>query len=286
VFAPAMHTEMWEHPATVANVATLRTRGIVVIEPAVGRLTGPDTGKGRLPEPPEIFAIARRLLRRGADGVDLFGRHVVVTAGGTREPLDPVRYLGNRSSGKQGYAFARAAVARGARVTLIAANVALDDPAGVDLVRVGNTAELRDATLSASGNADVVVMAAAPADFRPAAYQAQKIKKAADGSAPTIELTVNPDIAAELGADKRPGQVLVAFAAETSDGMANARAKLSRKHADFIVLNEVGVDKVFGHEDNVATVIAADGDVTELGRRDKEDLADAVLDMVLARLAK
>jgi len=298
LFAPAMHTEMWMHAATTANVATLRGRGAIVIEPAVGRLTGPDTGKGRLPEPAEIFAVARRLLARRllarplarasggpGSGADLAGRHVVVTAGGTREPLDPVRFLGNRSSGKQGYAFARTAVARGARVTLIAANVALPDPAGVDVVRVGTTAELREATLKSATEADVVVMAAAPADFRPSTYHDHKIKKREDGSAPTIELTVNPDISAEFGAQKRSGQLLVAFAAETNDGIANARAKLARKRADLIVLNDVGVDKAFGTDDNAATVLDSDGSVTEIGLRGKEDLADAVWDLVARRLA-
>jgi phosphopantothenoylcysteine decarboxylase / phosphopantothenate---cysteine ligase len=284
MFAPAMHTEMWENAATQANVATLRAREHVVVEPAVGRLTGVDTGKGRLPEPVEIFAIARRLLTRGAVTPDLAGRHVVITAGGTREPLDPVRFLGNRSSGKQGYAFARTAVARGARVTLVAANVSLPDPAGVALVRVGSTAELREAALKAAHDADVLVMAAAPADYRPATYQAQKIKKADDGSAPTIELAVNPDVAAEFGAQKRPDQLLVAFAAETNDGLVHARAKLERKRADLIVLNEVGTDKAFGRDDNAATVLAADGMVTEIGLRDKEDLADAVWDIVVERL--
>jgi phosphopantothenoylcysteine decarboxylase/phosphopantothenate--cysteine ligase len=289
LFAPAMHTEMWMHAATTANVATLRERGSIVIEPAVGRLTGADTGKGRLPEPAEIFAVARRLLARASDGpapgADLAGRHVVVTAGGTREPLDPVRFLGNRSSGKQGYAFARTAVARGARVTLIAANVALPDPAGVDVVRVGTTAELREATLKSATEADVVVMAAAPSDFRPSTYQDHKIKKREDGSAPTIELAVNPDISAELGAQKRSGQLLVAFAAETNDGIANARAKLARKRADLIVLNEVGAEKAFGTDDNAATVLGSDGSVTEIGLRGKEDLADAVWDLVARRFA-
>ncbi len=289
IFAPAMHTEMWEHPATVANVATLRSRGAIVIEPVVGRLTGTDTGKGRLPEPSEIFAVARRVLARTAAGfdpaaTDLTGRHVVITAGGTREPLDPVRFLGNRSSGKQGYAFARAAVARGARVTLIAANVSLVDPAGVHLVRVGTTSELRDATLAASKDADVVVMAAAPADFRPAAYQSSKIKKDADGSAPDIALTVNPDIAAQLGAAKTPGQLLIAFAAETDDAIARGRDKLLRKRADLIVVNEVGVDKAFGQDVNAATVLGADGSAVQIGLRSKEDLADAVWDLVVARL--
>ncbi|RKN40239.1 bifunctional phosphopantothenoylcysteine decarboxylase/phosphopantothenate--cysteine ligase CoaBC [Micromonospora endolithica] len=287
VLAPAMHTEMWEHPATVANVATLRSRGVRVVEPAVGRLTGADSGKGRLPDPAEIFAVARRALARGVDApADLAGRHVVVTAGGTREPLDPVRFLGNRSSGKQGYAFARCAVARGARVTLIAANVALRDPAGVDLVRVGTTAELREATLTAAEDADAVVMAAAPADFRPAAYAPGKIKKSDDGGAPTIELVTNPDIAAELGRRRRPGQVLVVFAAETGDAEANGRAKLARKRADLVVVNEVGADKVFGAETNAATVIGADGSVSRMPERSKEDLADGVWDLVVSRLAE
>lgn len=286
VLAPAMHTEMWEHPATVANVATLRARGVRVIEPAVGRLTGVDTGKGRLPDPAEIFAVAHRVLARGGPApADLAGRRVVVTAGGTREPLDPVRFLGNRSSGKQGYAFARAAVARGARVTLITANVSLADPAGVDLVRVGTTGELREATLKAAVDADAVVMAAAPADFRPATYAPGKIKKSDDGVAPTIELVTNPDIAAELGQRKRPEQVLVVFAAETGDAEANGRAKLARKRADLIVVNEVGADKVFGADTNTVTVIGADGSVSRLPEQAKEDVADSVWDLVVARLA-
>ncbi len=281
VFAPAMHTEMWEHPATVANVATLRARGAIVIEPAVGRLTGADTGRGRLPEPAEIFAVARAVLRRGGPvPADLAGRHVVVTAGGTREPLDPVRYLGNRSSGKQGYAFARTAVARGARVTLIAANVALPDPAGTTLIRVGTTAELREATLAAAADADAVIMAAAPADFRPAEYQSAKIKKREDGTAPVLDLVTNPDIAAELGAARRPGQVLVIFAAETHDALAHGQAKLARKRADLVVVNEVGEHLAFGTDDNAATALDADGKATELGRRPKEELADAVWDLV------
>ncbi|MET7822439.1 bifunctional phosphopantothenoylcysteine decarboxylase/phosphopantothenate--cysteine ligase CoaBC [Micromonospora zamorensis] len=285
LLAPAMHTEMWEHPATVANVATLRSRGVRVIEPAVGRLTGVDTGKGRLPDPAEIFAIARQVLARGdVAPADLAGRRVVVTAGGTREPLDPVRFLGNRSSGKQGYAFARAAVARGARVTLIAANVSLPDPAGVDLIRVGTTAELREATVKAAVDADAVVMAAAPADFRPATYAAGKIKKSDDGVAPTIELVTNPDIAAELGQRKRPEQLLVVFAAETGDAEANGRAKLARKRADLIVINEVGPDKVFGADTNTVTVIGADGSVSRLPEQAKEAVADTVWDLVVARL--
>ncbi|HEV7899130.1 MAG TPA: bifunctional phosphopantothenoylcysteine decarboxylase/phosphopantothenate--cysteine ligase CoaBC [Planosporangium sp.] len=287
VYAPAMHTEMWEHPATVDNVATLRRRGAVVIEPAVGRLTGVDTGKGRLPDPAEIFAVARRLLARPGQRPDLAGRHVVVTAGGTREPIDPVRFIGNRSSGKQGYAFARAAVARGARVTVVSANVALPDPAGVEVIRVGTTEELRLATLKAAEDADVVVMAAAPCDFRPERFEAEKIKKRDGAEAPTLRLVATPDIAAELGARKRPDQVLVAFAAETAAepvALANAREKLLRKRADLIVVNEVGVDRTFGADNNAAIVLGAAIEPTRIGERSKEELADAVLDLVSGRL--
>src|SRR3954451_10412293 len=209
VFAPAMHTEMWEHPATQANVATLRERGALVIEPAVGRLTGVDTGKGRLPDPDELFAVCQDVLARGVARPDLAGRTVVVSAGGTREPIDPVRFLGNRSSGRQGVALARAAAARGADVTLIAANVSLPDPAGVKVVRVETTEELRDAMVSAAVSADAVVMAAAPADFRPVTTSASKIKKS-DDSAPTLALSQTPDVLAELAHDRaRPGQVVV-----------------------------------------------------------------------------
>lgn len=287
LFAPAMHTEMWEHPATVASVAVLRERGALVLEPATGRLTGADTGKGRLPEPEEIFTVAARLLAGGLPSADLAGRRVVVTAGGTREPLDPVRFLGNRSSGKQGFAFARAALARGASVRLIAANVTLPDPVGVEVVAVETTEELRTATVAAAAEADVVIMAAAPCDFRPERYQPQKIKKNERGL-PDLRLVATPDVAAEVGAAKPPGQVLVAFAAETATGpeaVDHARAKLSRKRADLIVLNEVGPDRagrarVFGADTTEATVIAADGSTTPLGSRSKDDLADAVLDLI------
>jgi phosphopantothenoylcysteine decarboxylase/phosphopantothenate--cysteine ligase len=283
LYAPAMHTEMWEHPATQANVALLRSRGATVMEPAVGRLTGADTGKGRLPEPPEIYAAALALLRPA----DLAGRHVVVTAGGTREPIDPVRFIGNRSSGKQGFAFARAALARGARVTLIAANVSLPDPPGAHLVRVGTTEELRRATLAAAGDADAVVMAAAPADFRPATYTDRKIKKVGDGAVAPLELVTNPDIAAELGAHKPAGQVLVVFAAETAEpgeAAANAKAKLARKRADLVVLNEVGADRGFGTETNAAVVFDTTGRSTTIGETSKGRLADAVLDLVVEAL--
>ncbi|MEV4976170.1 bifunctional phosphopantothenoylcysteine decarboxylase/phosphopantothenate--cysteine ligase CoaBC [Streptomyces scopuliridis] len=289
VFAPAMHTEMWEHPATQENVATLRRRGAVVIEPAVGRLTGVDTGKGRLPDPGEIFELCRRVLARGVsvpDSVpDLAGRHVVISAGGTREPLDPVRYLGNRSSGKQGYALARTAVARGARVTLIEANTGFADPAGVDVVHVGTAVQLREAVLKAAAEADAVVMAAAVADFRPASYAEGKIKKK-DGEEPApVALVRNPDILAEISAERaRPGQVIVGFAAETDDVLANGRKKLRRKGCDLLVVNEVGERKTFGAEENEAVVLAADGGETAVPYGPKEALADVVWDLVAPRL--
>lgn len=286
VFAPAMHTEMWEHPATRENVATLRRRGAVVIEPAVGRLTGVDTGKGRLPEPAEIFEVCRRVLARGPVAPDLAGRHVVISAGGTREPLDPVRYLGNRSSGKQGYALARTAVARGARVTLIEANTGLTDPSGADIVRVGTATQLREAVLKAAADADVVVMAAAVADFRPAEYAAGKIKKK-DGQEPApIALVRNPDILAEVaGRRARPEQIVVGFAAETDNVLANGREKLRRKGCDLLVVNEVGERRTFGAEENEAVVLAADGGETPVPFGPKEALADTVWDLVSPRLA-
>ncbi|MFG2860255.1 bifunctional phosphopantothenoylcysteine decarboxylase/phosphopantothenate--cysteine ligase CoaBC [Streptomyces sioyaensis] len=288
IFAPAMHTEMWENPATQENVATLRRRGALVIEPAVGRLTGVDTGKGRLPDPAEIFELCRRVLARGprAAEQDLAGRHVVVSAGGTREPLDPVRYLGNRSSGKQGYALARTAVARGARVTLVAGNTELPDPAGVDVIRIGTARQLHEAVLKAAAEADAVVMAAAVADFRPAVYTTGKIKKI-DGQEPEpVTLVRNPDILAELSAERaRPGQVVVGFAAETDDVLANGRAKLARKGCDLLVVNEVGEHKAFGSAGNEAVILAADGTETPVPYGPKEDLADTVWDLVAPRLA-
>ncbi|WP_223167293.1 bifunctional phosphopantothenoylcysteine decarboxylase/phosphopantothenate--cysteine ligase CoaBC [Nonomuraea sp. SYSU D8015] len=409
VFAPAMHTEMWQHPATRANVATLRQRGAVVIDPAVGRLTGADTGPGRLPDPEEIFQVCLRVLRGRPR--DLAGRKVVVSAGGTREAIDPVRYIGNRSSGLQGYALARTAVARGAQVTLVAANVTLPDPAGATVVRVESAAQLREAVLAASDGADVVVMAAAVADFRPATRHEAKIKKT-DGEPEPIHLTKNPDILAELGERRRrsreaageavgpsaggvprtggdvyaglepdggasapgaggeaaalaasapgaggeaatlaasapgaadvasaagasapsavaPGaaesasnggladgvaergsagdgpreadrgereggdgragwaspRVIVGFAAETHDVLANGQAKLARKGCDLLVVNRVGEGLAFGTPDNAATVLVAGGDPVEVPFGPKEDLADAVWDLVATRLS-
>lgn len=292
VFAPAMHTEMWEHPATVANVATLRQRGALVIEPAEGRLTGADTGKGRLPDPAEIFAIATDLLARGSagSGLDLTGRHVVVSAGGTREYLDPVRFLGNRSSGRQGYALARTAAARGAEVTLVAANVTLPDPAGVKVVRVETTEQLRAEVVAACQAADAVVMAAAPADFRPAEFVEAKIKKSQDGSVPDVRLAQTPDILAGLAhARPNPGLVVVGFAAETGDEtgsvMDHARAKLARKGCDLLVVNDVGGGKVFGAEENEVVVLGADGSTTTVPRGTKSAVAQAIWDRVTPLLA-
>jgi phosphopantothenoylcysteine decarboxylase/phosphopantothenate--cysteine ligase len=285
VFAPAMHTEMWEHAATQANVATLRARGIVVIEPAEGRLTGADTGKGRLPEPAEIFEAALEVASRGVAGPDLTGRHVVISAGGTREYLDPVRFLGNRSSGLQGYALARAAVARGAEVTLIAANVALPDPAGAKVVRVETTSQLRDEVVAAAAAADAVVMAAAPADFRPTTVSTAKIKKQDDGSAPAIELEQNPDILHEISTHRsRPGQVIVGFAAETGDSTGTvlqlAQAKLVRKGCDLLIVNDVSGGAVFGSPDNEAVVLSTRRKPVAVPRGSKGALAHVIWDQV------
>ncbi len=287
VMAPAMHTEMWEHPATQANVAILRARGVLVLEPAVGRLTGADTGKGRLPEPEQIAHVCRQLLARRDLPVDLIGRRVVVSAGGTREHLDPVRFLGNRSSGRQGYALARTAVARGAEVVLVT-SAALPDPAGVKVVRVTSAQDLHDAVLSEQAGADAVVMAAAVADYRPAERLSAKRKKTATLA---VELVQNPDVLAALVQGRTPGQVLVGFAAETGDADASVlehgRAKLARKGCDLLVVNEVGESghpTGFEGPDNAATVLAADGTSHEVPLGTKEALADVVWDLVAARL--
>ncbi|MDQ1584745.1 MAG: phosphopantothenoylcysteine decarboxylase / phosphopantothenate---cysteine ligase [Actinomycetota bacterium] len=288
LMAPAMHTEMWLHPATQANVATLRSRGVVVLDPAVGRLTGADTGPGRLPEPAEIFAACRAALHRPDRPHDLAGRTVVISAGGTREHLDPVRFLGNRSSGRQGYALATTALARGAAVTLVAASVGLPDPAGATMVRVVSAEELHKAMLEAAADADVVVMAAAVADFRPAAPQQSKIKKGA-GEPSAIPLVRTPDVLAELAATRpRPGQVVVGFAAETGDAdgdvLTHGRAKLAAKGCDLLVVNEVGADTGFERPDNAAVILGADGTEREVPNGPKEALAHVVWDLVADRL--
>ncbi|MEO6502004.1 MAG: bifunctional phosphopantothenoylcysteine decarboxylase/phosphopantothenate--cysteine ligase CoaBC [Jatrophihabitantaceae bacterium] len=292
LFAPAMHTEMWTHPATVANVATLRSRGAVVLEPAHGRLTGADTGQGRLPEPAEIAQLAELLLRRpDALPADLAGRRVLITAGGTREPLDPVRFLGNRSSGRQGFDLATVAAARGAQVTLVAANVELPSPAGCELIRVGSAEELRAATHAAAKDADVVVMAAAVADFRPAAPAEVKIKKTDAAPAP-IELIGNPDVLAELVGARAAGRlstpVIVGFAAETgdlhADVLTHGRAKLARKGCDLLVVNAVSEGRVFGLPDNAAVILSSTGAEVDVPLGPKTVLAAAIWDSITALL--
>ena len=285
LYVPAMHTEMWDHLATADNVATLRRRGATVLEPAIGRLTGADSGKGRLPEPAEIAQLAELLLRRpDALPPDLVGRHVLVTAGGTREPLDPVRFLGNASSGLQGYALASVAAARGAgQVTLVAANTHLPDPAGAAVVHVTTTGELRETVHKTAADADVVVMAAAIADFRPAVHAAHKIKRS-NADPPAIALAKNPDILVELVAARRPGQILVGFAAETGDQtgdvLDHGREKLARKGCDLLVVNAVGMGKAFGQPDNAAVILGADGSEVPVPLGPKAVLAAAVWDAV------
>jgi len=293
VLAPAMHTEMWQHPATVANVATLRSRGVHVIEPASGRLTGTDTGPGRLPDPEEIYAVCRDLLSAVAPSASgaLAGRRVVISAGGTREPLDPVRFLGNRSSGKQGYALAAVAAARGAEVILVSANVVLPVPAGVRLVPVQTAVELGEAVAKAAQDCDVVVMAAAVADFRPAHYAGVKIKKTHDSgtdqSAPTIELVRNPDVLVGLVRDRGTSSspVIVGFAAETGDAghtvLELAREKFERKGCDVLVANEVGVDKTFGQDATTVHILRRGVDaVTQAGPASKESVAATLWDVI------
>ncbi len=290
LMAPAMHTEMWLHPATTANVATLRSRGVHVLDPASGRLTGADTGPGRLPEPAEIFAAALALLEPATGpgsqpSGPLAGRRVVVSAGGTREPLDPVRYLGNRSSGRQGVALAAAAARRGAKVTLVAGPLEVPVPAGIDVVSIGSALQLREAMQAVAPAADVVVMAAAVADFRPAEVAEHKIKKT-DGTddAPVVRLVRNPDILAELAGARRPGQLVVGFAAETGDDagsvLEHARAKLARKGCDLLVVNDVSAGKVFGRADTEVTVLRADGGEIAVPAGSKETAAEAILDVV------
>jgi phosphopantothenoylcysteine decarboxylase/phosphopantothenate--cysteine ligase len=292
VMAPAMHTEMWTHPATVANVATLRSRGVTVLDPAVGRLTGADTGPGRLPEVEHIHSVGALLLRDpGAVPHDLAGRRVVVSAGGTREPLDPVRFLGNRSSGRQGYAVALVAAARGAQVTLVSANVVLDPPPGVALVEVGDARDLENAMTKHAAGADVVVMAAAVADFRPVQAGETKIKKRPGQGPPVVELAENPDILAGLS---RPSpdraRVVVGFAAETGDALGTpldyGRDKLARKGCDLLVVNRVDQGRAFEVADNAGVILAADGSPpVDIPFGPKTVLAAAVCDAVARRLA-
>ncbi|UFU04723.1 bifunctional phosphopantothenoylcysteine decarboxylase/phosphopantothenate synthase [Ruania halotolerans] len=307
LMAPAMHTEMWQHPATRANVALLRERGVHVLDPAVGRLTGADTGPGRMPEPEDLMRAVTTLLAEGtlrddsADGPgqhdsatqqnseteqDLTGLRVTISAGGTREYLDPVRFLGNRSSGRQGIALARAAARRGADVELVAANIdASLLPDGVHVSAVETTAELAEAMHRSAPDAHVLVMAAAVADFRPATANATKTKKTDDGVVPPLELVQNPDILASLVQDRRPGQVVVGFAAETGDAhgsvLEHGRAKALRKGADLLAVNAVGTDQGFGDVPNAVHLLDADGTEVVQGSGSKDDVAAVVWDAVV-----
>ncbi|MHA7176387.1 bifunctional phosphopantothenoylcysteine decarboxylase/phosphopantothenate synthase [Arthrobacter sp. Sr24] len=367
LFAPAMHTEMWTHASTQANVATLRSRGVHVLDPAVGRLTGVDSGPGRLPEPEAIFAAAMALLDGDSDsdsdtaglsaalpspqsehdagtstptesaptgldqvgvadlvldpdahadsdaqtdshaysdldhldveGGSLSGVHVLITAGGTREPLDPVRFLGNKSSGKQGVALAEAALAAGATVTLIHAHLEVAPPAGAKLQAIETALDLRKATLAAAASADVVIMAAAVADFRPANISSGKIKKRDNVEDPVITLVRNPDILAEIVAHRaaqNQAQLIVGFAAETGDDEADARtyaeAKLRRKGCDLLVVNEVGpgetgTERVFGQDTNHVEILALDGAAPVQAGGSKREVADAVVRLIAQRLS-
>ena len=299
LFAPAMHTEMWLHPATVENVATLRRRGVVVLDPASGRLTGADSGPGRLPEAEEITTFAQLLLERGdALPHDLAGVKVVVTAGGTREAIDPVRFIGNRSSGKQGYAVARVMAQRGAEVTLIAGNTAgLADPAGVDVVHISSAAQLRDSVFKYVPDAHVLVMAAAVADFRPTEVATSKIKKThgpgESDAAPVIELTRTDDILAGAVRARTEGQLpnlraIVGFAAETGDAngdvLFHARSKLQRKGCDLLVVNAVGDGKAFEVDVNDGWLLAADGAESALEHGSKTLMASRIADAIAAFL--
>ncbi|MEY9777022.1 bifunctional phosphopantothenoylcysteine decarboxylase/phosphopantothenate synthase [Arthrobacter sp. MW3 TE3886] len=319
IMAPAMHTEMWQHPATEANVETLRSRGVTVLEPASGRLTGADSGPGRLPEPEAIFTAAMALAGAAASAASaampavkadmdtaaagpaaaqpavppLAGLTVTISAGGTREPLDPVRFLGNRSSGKQGVALAAAASAAGARVRLLAAHMEVPAPAGVELVQVETALELREAALHAAADSDVVIMAAAVADFRPADVAGTKIKKRDDVADPVINLVRNPDILRELvevrDAASR-NQLIVGFAAETGDAGGDvldyARDKLRRKACDLLVVNQVGRDLVFGEDTNSVVILSRDGSEPQEASGSKSDVAAAVIDRISAELSR
>lgn len=277
--APAMHTEMWEHPAVVDNVSTLRSRGVHIVNPGVGALASGDFGAGRMADVSDIVSAATDVLKRSSNA-DLSGVHVVVSAGGTREAIDPVRFIGNRSSGKQGYALGEQAARRGATVTIVS-TVSLPAPKGASIVRVESAAEMADAMQIVAKTADVIVMAAAVADFRPAHAAEQKIKKA--GGAPQVLLEPTIDIIAGLGAVKREGQILVGFAAETENLADYARDKLRRKHLDLIVANDVSEPGVgFEHETNAVSIFDATGGEQTVSLQSKSEIANIVLDRVVA----
>lgn len=285
VLAPAMHTEMWLNPATQANVATLRERGITVLEPAHGRLTGKDTGPGRLLEPDVIAELARTVLRTSTFAPTLAGKRVLISAGGTQENIDPVRYIGNRSSGKQGYALGDIAAQRGAKVTIVAgATDELDPPSGAEVIKVGSTREMQQAMAQRAPEADVVIMAAAVADFRPEAEASTKLKKGkADDALSTIRLTENPDILKGLVQMREAGETaatIIGFAAETDNELENGRAKLKRKGADMLMLNSVAGGGVFGQVRNRGWLLSADGREEEIPDGTKHEVAARIWDAV------
>lgn len=281
VIAPAMHTEMWRHPATQQNVETLRARGAVIVGPGDGRLTGSDSGPGRMSEPDEIVDAAMAAVGPR----DLIGRRIVVSAGGTREPLDPVRFIGNRSSGKQGVAIATAAAARGAEVTLVAANLEVPAPAGVRVVRVGSAMELSVVMEGAQAEANVVIMAAAVADYRPAGVSDAKIKKEDRGDELELRLVKNPDILQGLAERATDGQVVIGFAAETAANrdelLELGRRKLDRKGCDYLVLNIVGWNEGFAQDDNRIIVLRRGGDIVGEAAGSKLDVAHRLLDVLV-----
>jgi phosphopantothenoylcysteine decarboxylase / phosphopantothenate---cysteine ligase len=281
VVAPAMHTEMWQNPATVANIALLRERGITVVGPAVGQLTGTDSGPGRMSEPDDIVAAALAVVAPR----DLAGKRIVVTAGGTREALDPVRFIGNRSSGKQGVAIALAAAARGAEVTLIAANLEVEAPASLAVQHVVSTLELEAAVKAAAATADVVIMAAAVADYRPETVADTKIKKDSQGDTLQLSLVKNPDILHGLAANRPAGQVVIGFAAETEQDrdalLALGAKKAARKGVDYLVVNRVGWTEGFATESNAVIVLSGGGDIVSESAGSKAVVADSILDLLV-----
>ena len=277
VLIPAMHPNMWNNPATVANIALLQERGFHVMRPATGRLTGADSGIGRLPDTSEILAFLASVI---SDSQDLVGKHVLVTAGGTREAIDPVRYIGNRSSGKQGYAVAQAALDRGAEVTILSANVNLPDPVGAAVVRVESAADLELAMERYFHSSDLLVMAAAVADARPLQVGTEKLKKEAYREIALIE---NPDLVAKISA-QRNKQVIVGFAAETTLNVAEANRKLLAKGLDLVYLNDVSTGEIFGSDSTQGVFITIEGREIPVSKSDKATLANQLLDLVLDKL--
>lgn len=287
VMAPAMHTEMWQHPATQRNVAELRARGVIVLEPASGRLTGADTGPGRLPDPSAIVAAAQDALRR-APAQDLAGIRILITAGGTREAIDPVRFIGNHSSGKQGFELGRTAVARGATVTVVAAHVDAEPPAGVTLSRVSSGEQMHHEVMRLLPECDVVVMAAAVADFRADDVAGAKIKKGKQAQGVNVTLVPTTDILASI-VHERVGAApfIVGFAAETGDEASSViehgRAKLARKGCDLLVVNDVSAGKAFGTDDNEIVILGQGGELA-VAKASKAAISDAIWDAILAAL--